>query len=439
MTFACLVVSKNRCVFSYWKLSLGDYLEILNQKVYNAVKINMSWVEEAEMKKLFFILLVIFLNTGFLSAQQSAPDDGSQVADEVTLLKQSRGNMIQSRAVVERLEKMSAAQIKSEEKDGAYDGVNIFVKLLDGPFKGREVKIENYLYKENPFVVSWKPGMRVLVGYLIQNGKISLPAIYSADRTWVIVLLILVFVIGVLILGRKQGVLSLAALFVTIVLVFVFFIPAVLNGWPPLLTAIGVSVLSSALTFLIISGWTHKTLSATLGVLLGFGISALLLILFGNWMNITGVMNTNMVFLRYTTNLSIGQILFAGILIGAVGAVMDVAISMASIVEEIHTANPSYSSWKLFTSALNVGKDLLGTMTNTLIMAYVGAALPFIILVYLQYGHNTALLNILNLEVISEEILRSIIGSLGMIVTIPATALMAAYLRKRATKRGVGG
>ncbi len=396
------------------------------------------------------ILLISILSLMLFSNIYAQPVPADQMApmdqetehkheDEIAQIRESRGRMYQSRARVTAVTRMTPQEIGDEAKVGAYDGYKITLMMLDGPYQGQEVHTDNFLYEEDQFKVSWKVGNTVLLGYLIgEDGNIYAPAIYSRDRSVILILLIVVFMASVIVLGRKQGVLSLVALMVTGLMVFLVFIPLVLRGGSPIFLAILVSVLSSIFTFLIISGWTFKTLSSSLGVLLGFLVSAILVFIFGRWLNITGIMNIDIVSLGYTTNLPLPAIMFSGILIGAVGAVMDVAISMASTVEELRKANPGYTHWELYTSALNVGKDLLGTMVNTLVMAYVGAALPFLLLIFLQYGGNTPVLNILNLEVITVEILRSIIGSLGMIATIPATAFIAAYLKTNHTEKERG-
>lgn len=386
-------------------------------------------------------LAVLLAGTQPLWGQQPAPDTVLEEADhdhaiedEIALIKKARGIMYQSRARIESVTRLTPAEIREESQVGAYDGYRVRLLLLDGPLQGQETVTIHYLYEEDRFPETWKTGNKVLIGYLLdEQGQIFAPAIYSRDRSLPLVLLMVLFLGAVMALGRRQGFLSLVALVVTGGLVFLVYIPLVINGAPPLLLAIAVSVLASLLTFLIISGWSFKTLSSSLGVLLGFLVSAVLVLVFGRWMDISGVMNSNIVSLGYTTDLPLLQILFSGILIGAIGAVMDVAISMSSTVQELRRANPRYTGWELFTSALNVGRDLLGTMVNTLIMAYVGSSLPFILLIFLQYSGNSPLLNILNLEVISVEILRSLIGSLGMIATIPTTALVASFLKPAAS------
>jgi len=368
------------------------------------------------------------------AAQRVASDEASHVEDEISDMQSSRGKMRRNRAVIVQVENLDPAIVASNKSAGAIGGKTVWVRFKEGPLKGQKKAIQHLEYDNNRFPLEIKKGDTVLVGYLLdEQGHFSLPQIYANDRSPVLIVLILLFIVGVLVLGRMKGAQSLLALLVTILFIFLGFIPLVIQGVSPLLLAITVSVLSSGVTFLIISGFSRKTLASTLGVLIGFVVAAVLVVLFGNMLAISGVMNSHVVFLKYTTSLNIHELIFAGILIGAIGAVMDVAISMASTVEELSKANPDYTATHLFTSSLNVGRDMLGTMVNTLILAYVGASLPFLILIYLQYT-GTPIIDILNLEIIAEEILRSIIGSTGMLLTIPATAFIAALLTGKKSK-----
>jgi uncharacterized membrane protein len=364
-----------------------------------------------------------------LSVEEDA-DDEHKLDDELISIQEARGKMEQSSGVIEEAVHFSAAEIQVHSKVGVYDGFHYSIRMQDGKYKDVIIKIDHLLFKDDILRPIYKVGDSVFVGYIIGNdGTPKDPAIYGINRSFPIILLLILFIGGVVALGRLKGLLSLVALLVTILLIFVLFIPSIINGASPLLMAVVVAILASVATFLIISGFTFKSLSAGIGVAVGFIISALLVFVFGEMMGITGVMNNDLKTLAYTNStFNVRGILFSGILIGAIGAMMDVAISMASTVEELRKANPNYTPAQLFVSSLNVGKDLLGTMVNTLILAYIGAALPFVILIYLQYTSATPLLNILNLEIISEEILRSLVGSIGMLVTIPATSFLAAFL-----------
>ena len=118
-------------------------------------------------------------------------------------------------------------------------------------------------------------------------------------------------------------------------------------------------------------------------------------------------------------------LLFSGILIGALGAIMDVSISIASSIEEIHNANPTLHFSDLFFRGMNVGKDIMGTMSNTLILAYTGGSLP---LIFMYMSYKTSIIKIFNLELIATEIIRALVGSIGLILAIPFTALYSSFL-----------
>lgn len=358
------------------------------------------------------------------------------IIDEIGLIQEERGKMQQARGIIVSSTTFSASEIQKLANKGAYGGFHFKVKMLDGSYKGKELPVDFVLFDEDILRPKYQVGDRVIVGYIIDNyGQPQDSTLYGKDRTIAIIALLVLFIASVIALGRKRGALSLAALMITIVLIFLVMVPSIIEGVSPILMAVLTAIGGSVITFIIISGFTHKTLSASLGSIIGFILAALLVIFFGRMFHITGIMNTDIVHIAYTTKISIGELMFAGILVGAIGAMMDVAISMASTVEELKVANPNYTNWQLFKSSLNVGKDLLGTMINTLILAYVGTALPFILLIYLQYNSNTSLISILNLEIIAEEILRSIIGSFGMVITIPATSFIAAYLKSKEQKK----
>ncbi|OHD54308.1 MAG: hypothetical protein A2Y33_01250 [Spirochaetes bacterium GWF1_51_8] len=364
-------------------------------------------------------------------ATEGGEDEDHPLEDEAALVQESKGTIEQASGNIIEAVPFTPSEMAVHAKVGAFDGLHYHIKMADGYYKDQIIRIDHLLFKDDILRPVYKKGEQVLVGYLVnKNGPPKEPAVYGHDRGVILVILVLLFVGGVIALGRVKGLLSIAALLITILFIFILYIPSVLNGAPPLFMAVAVAILSSLATFLIISGFTFKSFSSMAGVAIGFILAAALTFIFGSLLSITGVMNDELKNLAYTrTELDIKSILYAGILIGAIGAMMDVAISMASTVEELRKANPKYTSMQLFLSSLNVGKDLLGTMVNTLILAYVGAALPFIIMIYVQYSNTTSLFSILNLEIITEEILRSIIGSIGMLATIPATSFIASFMR----------
>lgn len=358
-------------------------------------------------------------------------EDGTTVyvCDEVELIQESRGMMQQARGVIVTATPFNDAEIAPYINAGGYGGFHYQVKMKNGDFKGEILDVDFILYSDDLFVRSYEVGDKILLGYLTDSsGNALQPGIYGQDRLTPLIILIILFIAGVLALGRKQGIMALLALSITVLLIFLIFIPRVMAGASPLFWAVVVSIIATGLTFIVLGGFTKKSLAAFSGSIIGFVLSGILVLIFGAALKVDGIMDSNLVWITYSTDLDISGLIFSGILIGAVGAVMDVAISVASAVEELHMANPELGWRELFRSAMNVGTDMMGTMVNTLILAYVGASLPFIVLIYLQYT-GTSVADILNLEAVAREILRSIIGSLGMFATIPATAYLASILK----------
>ncbi|MGB4018838.1 MAG: YibE/F family protein, partial [Syntrophomonadaceae bacterium] len=176
----------------------------------------------------------------------------------------------------------------------------------------------------------------------------------------------------------------------------------------------------------VLAGFSRKAAAATLGTLGGLLVAGFLAVLVGDLAALQGLATEEERILSMVDlPLDMRGLLFAGILIGAVGAVMDVAMSISSAIEEVRFANPDLGSWALVRSGMRVGRDIMGTMANTLILAYTGGSLPFLLL-YLAYELPPAM--ILNSELIGAEVIRALAGSIGLIVSVPITAVIAGLL-----------
>jgi len=205
-------------------------------------------------------------------------------------------------------------------------------------------------------------------------------------------------------------------------------LPLILNGFDP----IGVSSLSAALitvlTFGIVSGLNIKSFSAAFGTLCGVLSASVIAYVTGSLANLTGLSSdeaTMLVYIPQNIHFDFMGLLFAGIIIGTLGAVMDVAMSISSAMYEMKFLNPDITPGKLVKSGFNIGRDIMGTMTNTLILAYTGSSI-FLMLVFLAY--KTPLIRIINMDVIATEIIRATAGSIGIILSIPATVFLSAFL-----------
>ncbi|MCL2857000.1 MAG: YibE/F family protein [Oscillospiraceae bacterium] len=271
-------------------------------------------------------------------------------------------------------------------------------------------------------------GDRILITY---NHGLGLYTFVDYMRINYVITLGAVLLALIVLLGRLKGLNSIIALGFTCLAVFWVLVPAILNGHSIHLVAILVSIYIVISSLVIVIGPNHKALSAILGCLGGVFVAALLMLLMDIILNLTGVIDHDSQFLHslpLAEPLSLSAIVFAGVIIGAVGAIMDVSTSIASSLWEVKLAGGESGGFgQIFKSGLNIGKDILGTMLNTLILAYIGSSLSLILLITF-YSHGTSLLQIFNQEIISVEILRALVGSFGIFSAVPLTSAICGWL-----------
>lgn len=234
-----------------------------------------------------------------------------------------------------------------------------------------------------------------------------------------------VFALGIIILGRLKGLYTLISLVLTICAVFMVFVPAVLGGGNIYLWSVMVCVYVTVMTLLLVSE-PHKSLAAGCGCLGGLLVTAVLVLIMDKALMLTGMVDENAHYLTYMENpIDLNAVIFASIIIGALGAIMDVAMSIASAMWEVslQAKEPDFKS--LVQSGLAVGKDVMGTMANTLVLAYMGSSFSVVLLIV---SYSASLNEILNRELIIVEILNALAGSMGILVTIPITAFIASLL-----------
>ncbi|MCL2857919.1 MAG: YibE/F family protein [Oscillospiraceae bacterium] len=272
-------------------------------------------------------------------------------------------------------------------------------------------------------------GDRILIAY---NHGLGHYTFVDYIRINYVVILGVVLLVLIVLLGRLKGLNSIIALGFTCLAVFVVLVPGILAGRSIHLTAILVSVYIIIFSLVIVIGPSRKALSAILGCLGGVFVAALLMLFMDIVLNLTGAIDQDSQFLLtlpLAQPLSLGAIVFAGVVIGAVGAIMDVATSIASSLWEVKLAGGGEGGGfaQIFKSGLNIGKDILGTMLNTLILAYIGSSLSLILLITF-YSYDTSLLELFNREMISVEILRALVGSFGIFSAVPLTSAICGWL-----------
>ena len=250
-------------------------------------------------------------------------------------------------------------------------------------------------------------------------------------RTDGLAVLGLVFLGLLLLFGRWKGLRTILSLSLTCAAVFAVFLPAVLGGRNIYLWALLTCLYVTLSTLFLLEGFHPKTAAAIAGCLGGVAVAGLLTLLMDRVLHLTGMVDEDSVYLLAMspdTPIDLRAIIFAGILIGALGAVMDVAISLASALWEVKEQAPGVGLGGLCRSGFAIGRDMMGTMSNTLILAYMGSSLATVLLLVV---YNGSLLGLLNREMIVVEILQALVGSIGLLLTAPLTTLISAFLFTR--------
>ncbi len=307
------------------------------------------------------------------------------------------------------------------------------IEITKGEYKGQKDIINNTL-TNNENDIDLKKGDNINVILSMDEEEVNF-YFHSYDKTNYLILLILIFVIFILVIGKIKGLKALISLIITILLIIFGFIPLLLNGFSPVLLSILTCILATVITFTITNGFTKKTFIAIIGVIGGLLVAGIITFIFSEIMHLTGVAGESEQMLYYIPGditFDFKGLLFAGIIIGALGACMDVAMEITSSLYEIKYHTPKIKDNDLIKSGFNIGKDIMGTMVNTLILAYTGSSIPMLLLFM---GFEKSFNEIINLESITTELLRAISGSIGLLLTIPITIYIFVLFNKKKGKK----
>ena len=303
------------------------------------------------------------------------------------------------------------------------------LRIGEGALKGQEVEVEQGRLGLTNRARTFRPGDRVIVERSRNPDGTDHLVIIDYVRTGPLLVLALLFVAVTLLLSGWQGVRSLLGMAISLVVITAFIVPQILAGRNPVLIAVIGSVAMMGLSLYLVYGWNGKTHVAIVGLLVSLVLTGLLSTWFVEWMRFSGYGSEEAAFLQVAgVQLDTQGLLLAGIIIGTLGALDDVAIGQASAIFELSKANARLDRRALWRHGMTVGRDHIAAMVNTLFLAYVGAALPLVLLVSV----STEPLGItLNREIIAEEIVRTLVGSLGLLAGVPLTSLIAAWVAPR--------
>lgn len=314
----------------------------------------------------------------------------------------------------------------NEQSGDVYIGDQLVqLQLLSGDHAGETVEATSssaYLYGVHCTV-----GMKVIAIVSESNGEL-VTSVYGYNRAPALYAIVALFLLSILIIGGKRGLYSVISLVFTFISILWFFLPAIYRGWSPILAAIVVVVLTTLVTMYLVGGFTAKATAAVLGTILGVLAAGVLAWIFGKITHVTGYNVSdieNLIYVQEQTGIRVGELLFAGILIAALGAVMDVSMSISSTLQELHEQNPTMNARQLFRSGMTVGRDMMGTMSNTLILAFAGGSINTIVMFY---AYDYEYLQLINLFDMAIEIIQGISASMGVILTVPFVSCIGAWL-----------
>lgn len=310
-----------------------------------------------------------------------------------------------------------------ESTDGLWRGdMKLQVKILTGEYKGETAEVTNYF--SSLYNVRVNQGDKVSIR-IDENEKGYQVSVYNYYRVPQIIGAVVIFLLLLIVIGGKKGAKSAVGLIFTMVCIIGILLPLTLKGYSPLLVTIMLILICNLVTFFLIDGVQIKTVVAAVGSMGGVLAGAGFAVLAQHFMSVTTYQMDeaeSLLLITSTTDLNMKNLFLCGILIACMGAVMDVSMSIASSIAELHTVNPQLTRWELFRSGMNIGKDAMGTMSNTLILAFAGNSLNMMVMIY-SYGIGFQ--QLMNTDFIAIEIIRSIAGSIGIICTVPFVALIA--------------
>ena len=309
------------------------------------------------------------------------------------------------------------------------------IRILSGDHKDEIMTVTNYM--SALFNVDVDRGDRIIVRIMTDEDGSYYASVFNYDRGIVLGVFLLIFFALLAVLGGKKGIGALAGLLLTLGCIWFILIPCLIRGVPAVPMTIGVSAVAAAAGLIFLNGYSKKTLCAVCGCVGGVLAAGIAAAAVGTLSPMNGFNMQeaeNLILYGADRGLKISGLLVCGVLISALGAVMDVALGIASSVWEMRKQNPDASAKSLFRSGMQIGRDAMGTMANTLILAFAGSSLNMLILVQ---TYDIPFLQLINTDSIALEVVQSVAGSMGILLTVPLVAFVSARLMVHGRNRRV--
>lgn len=353
---------------------------------------------------LFIFLLLVWGNTIKVvrAAEISDPTDVTYKATVVKILEQKDIQVEEAKQLYQKLE------LSLDEKEGK----TIIVENGNLPLAN---------------IVAYKVGDRVTVNVAKDLQGNDVYNINDFIRTDSLILLAVIFILLILLIAKLRGLSAMVSMVITFLIIFKFILPQIIAGTNPVLIAVVGAVMIIPVTFYMSHGFNKKTTVAIAGTVVAMIITGIMASVFIELGKLTGLSSEEAGFLATIKQgqLNMKGVLLAGIVIGAVGVLDDITVAQAGIVQQLKQASDKLKISQLFSSTMKVGQDHIASMINTLILVYAGAALP-LMLIFVNNPHPLS--EIMNYEFIAEEIIRTLVGSIGLVTAVPITTLIAAIV-----------
>ena len=328
--------------------------------------------------------------------------------------------------IIEIVEEKEIEHKETKEKQ-LYQKIKILV--TKGDKKGEEIISENGTQPMGN-TNKYRVGDKILISQMIDAEGNEIYYIVDYIRTKRLGILFAIFTVLAVLVGRKKGFLSLLSMALSFLIIFVFLLPQIEQGKDPILITILTSMIIIPITFYLSHGFNKRTTIAIVGTIIALIITGILSVIFSNLAHLSGAESEEVLFLQgmNNTTYNLKGLLLAGILIGTLGIMDDITISQTSIVHQLYDLKKDISTKELFKRSLELGRDHIASMINTLILVYAGASMPLLLLFL---SDERTFSEVISLEVVSTEIVRTLVGSIGLILAVPITTYLACYFVKK--------
>ena len=311
----------------------------------------------------------------------------------------------------------------------------LLVRVLGGDYAGIPLEVEYGKFQQRPGLRLFKEGDRIFVTIDVRADGVVNAYYTDTDRSLALWVLFGLFVVAIIWMGRRKGIGALISLAFSLWVIIGFIVPSILEGKDPVAVSLAGSAILLGASLYITYGWNLKTHSAVFSIFISLALTGALSVLFVNYARLSGFGDENALFLVQVSarTINLQGLFLGGMIIGALGVLDDLVTSQTAVAFELHNVDDKLGFSELFYRSMRIGQDHIAATVNTLFLAYTGASLPLLLLFALGRGNIPYLLNA---EFVTEEIVRTLVGSIGLILAVPISSMVAAYVAKHSHQLG---